>query len=100
MRYTKVSVHGVSGGEETYGRGSGTHCMKLSKFHVNTFCGHLQLAALGDLDLLPRLVAGRCLGVLDYLDELVALKNLAEDDVAAIKPAEQPRVSIVFRQNV
>jgi len=67
---------------------------------VNTFWGHLQLAALGDLDLLPRPVAGRCLGVLDFLDDIVALKNLAEDDVAAIKPAEEPRVSIVFRQNM
>ena len=54
---------------------------------MDTFWGHLQLAALGDLDRLLGLVARRRLGLLDLLDNLVALKHLAEDDVAAVEPA-------------
>ena len=54
---------------------------------MNTFRWHLELSALGDLDSLGRLVA-RALGdVLDLRDDLVALEDLAEDDVAAIEPA-------------
>jgi len=54
---------------------------------VNTFRWHLELSALGNLDSLGRLVA-RALGdVLDLRDDLVALEDLAEDDVAAIEPA-------------
>ena len=57
------------------------------EFRVNTFRWHLELSALGDLDSLGRLVA-RALGdVLDLRDDLVALEDLAEDDVAAIEPA-------------
>ena len=58
------------------------------KFHADTFFGDLQLAALGDLDRLCRLVAGESLGILDLLNDLVALEDLAEDDVAAIKPTD------------
>jgi hypothetical protein len=54
---------------------------------VDTFCGHLQLAALGDLDCLHRLVARGGLDLLDLLDDVVSIKDLAEDDVAAIEPA-------------
>jgi hypothetical protein len=54
---------------------------------VDTFFGDLQLAALGDLDRLERLVARRCLGVLDLLHDVVALEDLAEDDVTAVEPA-------------
>lgn len=57
------------------------------KLDVNTFFGDRELAALGDLDRLDGLVAAGRLGVLNLLDNLVALENLAEDDVLAIEPA-------------
>jgi hypothetical protein len=53
---------------------------------VNTFRRDLQLSALGDLDLLNGAVARLGLGVLDLLNDFVALEDLAEDDVAAIEP--------------
>jgi hypothetical protein len=54
---------------------------------VDTFFWNLELATLSDLDGIGWLVA-RGLGcILDLLDNLVALENLAEDDVAAIEPA-------------
>jgi hypothetical protein len=54
---------------------------------VYTFLGHLELSALGNLDRLDRLVASALGHVLNLVDNLVALKNLAKDDVAAIEPA-------------
>jgi hypothetical protein len=54
---------------------------------VNTFLGNLELSALGNLDGLDWLVAGALGHVLDLVYDLVALKDLAEDDVAAIEPA-------------
>ena len=54
---------------------------------MQTFCGDLELAALGDGDALLGLVAAALWHVLDLLDDLVALKDLAEDDVLAIEPA-------------
>jgi len=53
---------------------------------VNTFRRNLQLAALDNLDRLLRLVAGLSLDVLDLVDNVVALEDLAEDDVTAIEP--------------
>ena len=57
------------------------------ELNVNTFGRDLELAALGDLDLLAGLVAGALGAVLDLLDDVVALEDLAEDDVAAVEPA-------------
>lgn len=57
------------------------------EFRVNTFRWDLELSALGDLDCLYGLVASSLGDVFDLLDNLVSLKNLAEDDVAAIEPA-------------
>ena len=57
------------------------------KLHVDTFRGDLQLSALGDLDLLNGLVARGGRGVLDLLDDVVSLEDLAEDDVPSIEPA-------------
>lgn len=54
---------------------------------MDTFFGDLQLAGLGDLDRLLGLVTRLGLDVLDLLDDIVALEDLAEDDVAAIEPA-------------
>jgi hypothetical protein len=54
---------------------------------VNTFLWYLELSALGNLDGLDGLVAGTLGHVLNLVDDLVALKDLAEDDVAAIEPA-------------
>jgi hypothetical protein len=59
----------------------------ISQFHVNTFRGDLQLAALGDLDSLDGLVASSGRVLLDLLHDIVALENLAEHDVLAIEPA-------------
>jgi hypothetical protein len=53
---------------------------------ADTFRGNRQLAALGDLDRLGRLVTRLGLRVLNLLYHLVTLENLAEDDVLAIEP--------------
>ena len=56
------------------------------EFRACTFFRHLELAALSDLDCLGRLVA-RALGhVLDLVDDVEALEDLAEDNVLAIEP--------------
>ena len=56
---------------------------------MDTFFGNLQLAALGDLDSLGWLVTRLCLDVLDLLNNIVALENLAKDNVATVEPAKQ-----------
>ena len=53
---------------------------------MDTFGGNLKLTTLGDLDGLSRSIARAGLGVLDLLDDIVALEDLAEDDVLAIEP--------------
>lgn len=53
---------------------------------MNTFFGNLELSALGDPDRLLGLVAGLLVDVLDLLDDVVALEDLAEDDVTAVQP--------------
>lgn len=53
---------------------------------LDTFIRNLQLATLGNLDRLRGLVAGVLLDVLDSRDNLVALEDLAEDNVAAVEP--------------
>ena len=56
------------------------------EFRACTFFRHLELAALGDLDCLGRLVA-RALGhVLDLVHDLEALEDLAEDNVLSVEP--------------
>lgn len=52
---------------------------------MNTFRGDLQLSALGNLDRLDGLVR-LGLDLLDLLDDVEALEDLAEDDVTAIEP--------------
>lgn len=54
---------------------------------MNTFFGHRKLPALGDLHRLLGLVAGVLLDILDLLDNVVALEDLAKDNVLAIQPA-------------
>lgn len=53
---------------------------------MDTFRGNLQLAALGDLDGLDGLVARLGGRVLNLLHDVVALEDLAEDDVTTIEP--------------
>lgn len=60
------------------------HTLEL---HVNTFFGHRQLSTLDDLDRLLGLVAGVLLDVLNLLNNVVALEDLAEDNVLAVQPA-------------
>jgi hypothetical protein len=55
------------------------------EFNVNTFRGHLQLSALGDLDGLDGFVR-LGLDLLDLLNDVKALEDFAEDDVTAIEP--------------
>lgn len=57
------------------------------EFRVNTFRWDLELSALGNLDGLDRLIARALRDVLDRLDDIVALEDLAEDDVATVEPA-------------
>lgn len=56
---------------------------------MDTFWGHLQLSALGDLDRLLGLVAAGSLDVLDLGDNVHALEDLAENDVTAIEPPDE-----------
>lgn len=49
---------------------------------------NLQLSTLRNLDHLLGLVATALGHILDRLDDLVALQDLTEDDVAAIKPTK------------
>jgi hypothetical protein len=58
-------------------------CLELD---VNTFGWDLELSALGNLDSLGGAVAGLGLGSLNLLDNVVALEDLAEDDVASVEP--------------
>lgn len=64
----------------------GAGCLELD---VNTFRGDLQLTTLGNLYFLHRLVTGGSWGVLDCLDELVTLKDLAENNVSTVEPPER-----------
>jgi len=58
---------------------------------VNTFRGDFKLARFGDDHLLDGLVAGLRLDVFNLLDNVVALEDLAEDDVATVEPpAKKP----------
>jgi hypothetical protein len=60
---------------------------------VNTFRGDLQLATLDDLDRLDRFVARLRRHVLNLLHDVVALEDLPENNVTAIKPAIAAPVS-------
>lgn len=60
--------------------------MRNLQLCVDTFFRHLQLATLGDLHRLRRLVARLLLYILDRIDYVVALKNLPEHDMAAVEP--------------
>lgn len=53
---------------------------------VNTFGRNLELATLGNGDGLDWLVSVRCLVVLDLVDKLVALEDLAEDHMTTVEP--------------
>lgn len=57
---------------------------------MDTFIGDGQLAGLGDLDRFDGAIARLSLGLLDLLDDIVALDDLAEDDVTAIEPPAGP----------
>ena len=59
------------------------------EFGVNTFLWHFEFSALDNCDRLGRLVARTFGYVLDLVNNLVALEHLAEDNVAAIEPADQ-----------
>jgi hypothetical protein len=67
---------------------------------VDTFRGHLELAALGDLDRLGRAVARLGFGLLDLLDDVVALKDLAEYDVSAIEPTAAAMLGMTIHNEV
>lgn len=54
---------------------------------MNTFRWYLELAALGNLDSLDRLVSRSLLNILDLLHNVVTLKHLSKDDVATVEPA-------------
>ncbi len=72
------------------------------EFHVNTFWGHRKLSALRNLNRLHRLVARRLLDILDLVDDVVALQDFAEDDVASVQPTvgEKGQVSYQNFQRV
>lgn len=55
---------------------------------VNTFRWHFQLSALHDLHGLSRAICCTFGNVFDLLDNIITLKDLAEDDVFTIEPTE------------
>lgn len=61
-------------------------CADTSELHVNTFFGNRQLSALDDRHSRLGLVARVLLNILDLLDNVVALEDLAEDNMLAIQP--------------
>ena len=63
------------------------------EFDVNTFRGDLELAALGYLDSLGGFITGGGFSVLDLLDKLITLKDLAKNNVAAVEPAKIRRLA-------
>ena len=54
---------------------------------MNTFRWYLELSALGNLDSLAWLVSSTLGHIFDLLYNLVSLKNLSKDNVAAVEPA-------------
>jgi len=54
---------------------------------VNTFRWYLELSALGNLDSLARLVSSTLGHIFNLLHNLVSLKDLSKDNVAAVEPA-------------
>jgi hypothetical protein len=82
MAYIKVGVTGIL------------------EFHVDTFWGHLQLTALGDLDRFSRPVALPRLSSLNLLYHVVTLEDLAENDVLAVEPAVVLLIFDVFRARI
>jgi hypothetical protein len=56
------------------------------QFRVNTFGRNLQLAAFGNLHSLLWLVTRVLVRVLDLVDDLIALKNFAKDNMASVEP--------------
>lgn len=53
----------------------------------------LQLSALSNLDLLSRLIPGTLGNILDLLNNVIALKDLAKYNVAAIQPSTSISIS-------
>lgn len=68
----------------------GCWCFRSSEFYVDTFRWDLQLAALGNLDCLDGLVARLGLDILNLLNNIVTLEDLAKDDVSVIEPSALP----------
>lgn len=66
-----------------WGRGDVVACLE---FHVDTFGGNVKLATLDDLDRLNGLVTAGRLEVLDLVNDVVALEDLAKDNVTAVEP--------------
>lgn len=58
----------------------------ILELNVNTFCGNLEFATLDNLDSGKGLVTWGSLEVLDLVDDVVALEDLSEDDVASVQP--------------
>lgn len=61
------------------------------KLYVNTFFGDGNFTGLGDLDRLNGAVTRLGLDLLNLLDDIVTLEDLAEDDMAAIEPTARTR---------
>lgn len=61
------------------------------------FTFHLQFTTLDNLDLLSGSVIAALGNILNLLDDIVALKDFAKDNVHSIEPAEKTYVSARFR---
>lgn len=63
-----------------------TYLQLITATFVLGFLLHGELTALDDLDSFLGLVTGELGDVLDLVNDLVALKDLSEDDVTSIEP--------------
>lgn len=68
------------------------------ELNVNTFCGNLEFTTLDNLDGGKGLVTGGGLEVLDLVDNVVALEDLAEDDVTSVQPPKQLAMNLELKR--
>ena len=60
-----------------------------SKLRVGTFFGRVELATLGDLDDLARLVARPFRYIFNLFDNIIALQDFSKNHMLAVEPAIQ-----------
>ena len=63
---------------------------------MNTFCLELELARVGNHDILLWFIAWSLRAVLDRTDEFVSFEDFAKDDMAAIEPSIKSTLAYIL----